>query len=441
MSLGPNMVWYGGLSKRGIRLGLETEEELLERLGRPQDGIRFVHVAGTDGKGSVSAMIESILRESGFAVGAFTSPEILSITECIRFCGSDIDERDLEQVMGVVREAAEAMRDEGVECTSFEVLTAAALVFFRTVGAEMAVMEVGMGGRLDSTNVISPEVTVINNIGMEHIAFLGSTIGEIASEKAGIMKPGVPCVTMNGDEVFSVLERHAAEVGCPIRRIVADDVDVVSNGPASVMMEYNGELFEVGLPGRFQARNAALAMEGVRLLPDYEERIALHVANGLATVAWPCRMQKLLADPVIVDVTHTVDGARCLRSDIEEIYGSVVLVIGMLNDKDADGVVSELAPMCSAIYVTQPDSPRALPCEDLAETVRRHGRVDGVFRTIGEAMEAALDGRGDDNVLVTGSFRMAEGVLRWMAERSSRFSTRSQRSTWAERILAATRRV
>ena len=441
MSLGPNMLWYGGLSKRGIRLGLETEEELLERLGRPQDGIRFVHVAGTDGKGSVSAMIESILRESGFAVGAFTSPEILSITECIRFCGSDIDERDLEQVMGVVREAAEAMRDEGVECTSFEVLTAAALVFFRTVGAEMAVMEVGMGGRLDSTNVILPEVTVINNIGMEHIAFLGSTIGEIASEKAGIMKPGVPCVTMNGDEVFSVLERHAAEVGCPIRRICAVDVEVVSNGPASVMMVYNGELFEVGLPGRFHARNAALAMEGVRLLPDYEERIALHVADGLATVAWPCRMQKLLADPVIVDVTHTVDGARCLRSDIEEIYGSVVLVIGMLNDKDADGVVSELAPMCSAIYVTQPDSPRALPCEDLAETVRRHGRVDGVFRTIGEAMEAALDGRGDDNVLVTGSFRMAEGVLRWMAERSSRFSTRSQRSTWAERILAATRRV
>ncbi len=441
MSLGPNMLWYGGLSKRGIRLGLETEEELLERLGRPQDGIRFVHVAGTDGKGSVSAMIESILRESGFAVGAFTSPEILSITECIRFCGSDIDERDLEQVMGVVREAAEAMRGEGVECTSFEVLTAAALVFFRTVGAEMAVMEVGMGGRLDSTNVISPEVTVINNIGMEHIAFLGSTIGEIASEKAGIMKPGVPCVTMNGDEVFSVLERHAAEVGCPIRRIAADDVDIVSNGPASVMMEYNGELFEVGLPGRFQARNAALAMEGVRLLSDYEGRIAPHVADGLATVAWPCRMQKLLADPVIVDVTHTVDGARCLRSDIEEIYGSVVLVIGMLNDKDADGVVSELAPMCSAIYVTQPDSPRALPCGDLAETVRRHGRVDGVFRTIGEAMEAALDGRGDDNVLVTGSFRMAEGVLRWMADRSSRFSTRSRGSTWAERILAATRRV
>lgn len=440
MSLGPNLLWYGGLSKRGIRLGLESEEELLERLGRPQDRMRFIHVAGTDGKGSVSAMIESILRESGFRVGAFTSPEILSVNECIRFCGSDIDERDLEQVMGVVREAAEAMRAEGVECTSFEVLTAAALVFFDTVGAEMAVMEVGMGGRLDSTNVVSPEVTVINNIGMEHVRFLGSTIGEIALEKAGIMKPGVPCVTMNPDDVYEVLERHAREVGCPITRITADDVRVITNGPASVMMEYRGEVREVGLPGRFQARNAALAMEGVRLLSDYESRIAEHVSDGLANVAWPCRMQKLLADPVIVDVTHTVDGARCLRSDVSEIYGSVVLVLGMLSDKDADGVSAELLPVCSKVFVTQPESPRAMPCERLAEIVSKHGRVDGVFHSMGEAMEAALDARGEDNVLVTGSFRMAEGVLRWMAARSSRYSTPSQRSTWAERILAATRR-
>lgn len=440
MSLGPNLLWYGGLSKRGIRLGLESEEELLERLGRPQDRMRFIHVAGTDGKGSVSAMIESILRESGFRVGAFTSPEILSVNECIRFCGSDIDERDLEQVMGVVREAAEAMRAEGIECTSFEVLTAAALVFFDTVGAEMAVMEVGMGGRLDSTNVVSPEVTVINNIGMEHVRFLGSTIGEIALEKAGIMKPGVPCVTMNPDDVYEVLERHAREVGCPITRITADDVRVITNGPASVMMEYRGEVREVGLPGRFQARNAALAMEGVRLLNDYESRIAEHVSDGLANVAWPCRMQKLLADPVIVDVTHTVDGARCLRSDVSEIYGSVVLVLGMLSDKDADGVSAELLPVCSKVFVTQPESPRAMPCERLAEIVSKHGRVDGVFHSMGEAMEAALEARGEDNVLVTGSFRMAEGVLRWMAARSSRYSTPSQRSTWAERILAATRR-
>ncbi len=441
MSLGPNLLWYGGLSKRGIRLGLESEEGLLERLGRPQDRMRFVHVAGTDGKGSVNAMVESILRESGFAVGAFTSPEILSITECIRFCGTDIDERDLEQVMGVVREAAEEMSAEGVECTSFEVLTAAALVFFDTVGAEIAVMEVGMGGRLDSTNVVMPDVTIINNIGMEHIGFLGSTIDEIATEKAGIMKPGVPCVTINPDNVYDVLERHAAEVGCPLTRVMADDVRVISNGPASVMMEYRGEVCEVGLPGRFQARNAALAMEGVRLLPDYNERIAEHVSDGLATVTWPCRMQKLLADPVIVDVTHTVDGARCLRSDISEVYGSVVLVIGMLSDKDAEGVVRELLPVCSRVYVTQPESPRAMPCGTLAEAVSRHGRVDGVFGTIGEAMDVALDSRGDENILVTGSFRMAEGVLRWMAARSSRFSTRSRGSTWAERILDAIRRV
>lgn len=440
MSLGPNMLWYGGLAKRGVRLGLESEEELLERLGRPQDSMRFVHVAGTDGKGSVSAMVESILRESGFAVGAFTSPEILRINECVRFCGRDIEDADLEQVMGVVRVQADAMLAEGRECTSFEVLTAAALVYFRTLGAEIAVMEVGMGGRLDSTNVIVPEVTVINNVGMEHVRFLGSTIGEIAMEKAGIMKPGVPCVTMNGDDVYAVLEKHASDVGCPIDRVRAEDIRVISNGASSVRMEYRGTVYDIGLPGRFQARNAALALEGVRRLGDYDERISGHVHDGLENVSWPCRLQKLPADPIIVDVTHTVDGARCVRSDIREIYGQVTLVIGMLSDKDADGVARELAPVCSKVFVTQPDSPRAMPAETLAERFSRHGRVDGVFPSIAMAMAAAEESRGDGNILVTGSFRMAEGVLRWMAARSSRYSTYSQRSTWAERIRAATRR-
>lgn len=439
MSTGPNMLWYGGLSRRGVRLGLESEEELLERLGRPQDSMRFVHVAGTDGKGSVSAMVESILREAGYAVGAFTSPEILRINECIRFRGEDIGDADLEQVMGEVRAAAESLSAEGVECTSFEVLTAAALVFFRTISAEIAVMEVGMGGRLDSTNVIRPEVTIINNIGMEHIAFLGTTIGEIALEKAGIMKPGVPCVTMNGDAVCEVLEAHAREVGCPLARVRGEDVTVLSSEPDSVRMEYGGEVFTVGLPGRHQARNAALAIEGVRRLPD-AGRIEPHVHDGLEGVCWPCRMQKLLADPIILDVTHTVDGAECLNLDVAEIYGEVVLVIGMLSDKDADGVARTIAPVCSRVYVTQPDSPRAMSAGELAEVFSRYRVVDGAYGSIPEAMEAALEGRGDGNVLVTGSMRMAEGVLRWMAARSSRYSTRSPRSTWGERILAATRR-
>ncbi|MDO5852998.1 MAG: folylpolyglutamate synthase/dihydrofolate synthase family protein [Thermoplasmata archaeon] len=441
MALGSNALWYGGLSRKGVKLGLDNEEELLERLGRPQDRIRFVHVAGTDGKGSVCAMMESVLREAGFRVGAFTSPEILAVNECIRIDGCEIEDRDFEQVMGVVREQAEAMAAEGRECTSFEVLTAAALVFFGTVSADIAVMEVGMGGRLDSTNVIMPEVTVINNVSLEHTAFLGGTIREISAEKAGIMKPGVPCVTMNPDDVYGVLESHARAVGCPIRRVMAEDVRVLENSPDSVQMEYGGVVHTVGLPGRHQARNAALAIEGLAMLPDFEERIAPVLSDGLADVSWPCRMQKLMADPIIVDVTHTVSGAECLSADIAEIYGDVVLVIGMLSDKDADGVSAELAKVASAVFVTQPDSPRARPAEDLASIVSEHVRVDGVHRSVAEAMEAAMEARGDANVLVTGSFRMAEGVLRWLQTRSSRYSTGSRGSTWAERILAATRRV
>ena len=440
MSSGPNMAWYAGLSGRGMRLGLEDETELLERLGRPQDGIRMIHVAGTDGKGSVCAIMEAVLRESGYSVGMFTSPEILRINECIRIGGLEIEDADLEQILGVVREQAEAMAAEGKPCTAFEVLTAAAILFFHTVSAEIAIMEVGMGGRLDSTNVIRPEVTVINNVGLEHTKFLGSTIQEIASEKAGIMKPGVPCVTMNPDPVYDVIRRRAEEIGCPLRRVMADDIHVISMGAESVDMEYGGTVYSVELPGRHQARNAILAVEGLSELSDYDERISPNIHSGLESVMWPCRMQKLMADPIIVDVTHTVGGAACLREDISEIYGDIVLVIGMLADKDPDGVMRELSPVCSKVFVTEPRSPRARPAEQTAEMVSKHHKVDGVFPELSDAMDAAMDSRGDSNILVTGSFRMAEGVLRWLAERSFRSLTFSRRSTWAERIRDATRR-
>lgn len=440
MSSDPNMAWYAGLSGRGMRLGLEDEIELLERLGHPQDGIRLIHVAGTDGKGSVCAIMEAVLRESGYSVGMFTSPEILRMNECIRIGGLEIEDADLEQILGMVRVQADAMAAEGKPCTSFEVLTAAALLFFRMVSAEIAIMEVGMGGRLDSTNVIRPEVTVINNIGLEHTRFLGSTIEEIASEKAGIMKSGVPCVTMNPDPVFDVIRMRAEEIGCPLRRVMAEDVKVISMGAESVDMEYRGTVYSVELPGRHQARNAVLAIEGLSELGDYEERILPNIHRGLESVMWPCRMQKLMADPIIIDVTHTVGGAACLCEDISEIYEEVVLVIGMLDDKDVDGVMRELAPVCSKVFVTEPASPRARSAESTAEVVSRHHAVDGTFSSLADAMEAAMEARGDSNVLVTGSFRMAEGVLRWLAERSFRFSTSSRRSTWGERILDAARR-
>ena len=415
-----NIAWLDGLTRRGIKPGLENTEELLKRIGDPREGMRYVHVAGTDGKGSVCAMVESILKASGLRVGAFTSPHIMRVNECIRIDGEEIPHRDLVQMIGMLRPHVEAMAAEGRECTNFEVLTVLALKYFSLVSADISVIEVGMGGRLDSTNVITPEVCVINNIGMEHTEYLGDTIEKIALEKAGIMRPGVPCVTMNPDEVYRVLEARAAEVGCPLVRVMDTDAQVMASWPDCVDMVYKGESYTVALPGRHQARNASLAIEAVAALPEFDETISEHVREGLETVSWPCRMQKLMAEPVIVDVTHTMNGARCLHSDISEIYGKVVLVLAMLSDKDIEGVSRELAPVAGKVYAASPDSPRAAPAERVAGILSEYCHVDGVFPTVGEAMDAALEDRDDMNVLVTGSFRTAEDALKWLQSRYAR---------------------
>ncbi len=400
----------------------------------------MIHVAGTDGKGSVCAMVESILRESGFSVGTFTTPELVAVNECIRFCGNDIGDDELESVLGIVRGVSDGMASEGRTCTSFEVLTATALKFFETVGAEFAVIEVGMGGRLDATNVIIPEVSVINNIGLEHTAFLGYTIEEVAFEKAGIMKPGVPCVTCNKGAALEVLEAYSKDIGCPLITLDSDDAKVVLMHPDKVEIDYRDVVYEVGIPGTHQGINAALAMEAVALLDDYHDSIEEHVYDGLANAFIPCRMQKLMADPIVVDVTHTVGGAKCLASDIAQIYGDVTLVLGMLCDKDVDGICRELAPVCSRVIVTKPDSPRAMSEGMVADAMSTYREVDGVYPSMMSAMDAAMEMRGDDVILVTGSFRMAEGVLRWLSTRSSRYSIYCQRSTWAERTLGVIRK-
>ena len=411
------MAWFENLGSRGIKLGLDNMTELLERLGNPQEGVRFVHVAGTDGKGSVCAMIESILNASDIRAGAFTSPHIQKLTQCIRLAGEDISDADLIDILSRVRPCVEDMASEGKVCTSFEVLTACALLYFKLVSVEIAVVEVGMGGRMDSTNVIVPEVSVINNIGMEHTAYLGNTIEEIAFEKAGIMKPDVPCVTINDGPALEVLMRRSEEIGAPLTQVSASEVEVVNSRPDAIEMIYRGELFEVALPGRHQAGNAALAIGAVSLLRDYEERIREHVVEGLATVSWPCRMQKMMAMPIVVDVTHTLAGAKCLARDVSEIYGKVVLVIGMLSDKDLDGVSRELAPIAERVFVTAPDSPRAASPEMMADVMSKYHDDVTVVPTVADAMEAAMECREDLNVLVTGSFRTAEDVLRWFQER------------------------
>ena len=401
--------WLESLSVRGIRPGLENIRNLLDALGEPQRTGRFIHVTGSDGKGSVCCMIESILRAAGYRVGMFTSPHILSVTECIRIDGKNISEALLERYLLQVRFAADAI---GCECTNFEALTACALAAFRNEGTEINIIEVGMGGRLDSTNVLEPDVTVINNIGMEHTQYLGPDIESITAEKAGIMKPGVPCVTINTGKALEVIKGHADELGCPLIVIDPEDVDVTGCHPDHTMVRYDCNTYRIGLPGSFQGRNAALAVETVLALKDASS-IRHFIPIGLDMAKWPARMEKLDDLPLILDVTHTAKGAECLVKDIGAIYGKVILVTAMLGDKDLNGVAKLLSPIADKVLVSSPDSPRAAPSEELAAYYRKYHDDVTVYGTVGEAVDAALGMGG--TVLVTGSFRTAEDCLRWLA--------------------------
>ncbi len=415
--------WLDSLQSRGIKPGLDNIKRLLDGLGRPHDRYRTIHVAGSDGKGSVCCILESILRESGLKVGMFNSPHILKINECIRINGKDIDDNllnnALEKVMGVSEEG-------DIPCTSFEALTACAFLAFSEAKVDIAVIETGMGGRLDSTNVIEPEVTVINNISLEHTAFLGDTIEKIATEKAGIMRPGVPCVTIE-NEGSKVIERYAEELGCPITVIRPEDIRIINSSPYGLEFSYKGEDYIVSMPGRYQGRNAAVAIEAIRKLKD-ADNVEAHIREGLRKARWPYRMEKLDGCPIVLDVTHTERGSECLKQDIQEIYGKVILVTAMLDDKDLEGVATNLSPIASKVYVSAPNSPRAASAERLAECYRRHHDDVTVCNTVGEAMKQAL--KNDGTILVTGSFRTAEDCLRWLGKmRWSRFSTYCPRTT------------
>ena len=405
------MRWFEGLSSKGIRPGLENISTLLDDLGSPQKGLRTIHVAGSDGKGSVCCMLESILSAAGFKVGMFTSPHIIRVNESIRIGGKDISDGELEKLLSDVRESYEST---GCGCTSFEVLTACALTAFRRGCVDVAIVEVGMGGRLDATNVVEPEVTVINNISLEHTAYLGPTIREISYEKAGIMKPGIPCVTMNVGDALDVIRERSEELGCPLTCVDPEDLDILRKDAGSLLIRYCSKTYCVGLPGGFQGRNAALAIETVRAMRDHEH-IEHFIGIGLETAEWPCRMQKIAGLPLTVDVTHTKKGAEYLMRDVGDLYGKVTLVTAMLSDKDLEGVAELLSRIAVRVYVSAPDSPRAADKDQLASFYRRYHDDVTVFDTVGDAVETAL--KNEEMVLVTGSFRTAEDCLRWLGTR------------------------
>ena len=410
--------WLYGLSVHGIKLGLTNTTELLKRLGNPQNSFRKIHVAGTDGKGSTSAMMASILKEPGFKTGLYTSPHIIQFNERISINGENISDEDVRTLVSVIRPIVEDMRNDDMQCTFFEVTTAMAFLYFRENDIDYAVLEVGMGGRFDATNVIVPDVSVITTISMEHTEYLGDTLEKIATEKAGIIKQRVPVVTNNEGTPYDMIFKTAMENGSQLFKV--PEPQSVTVGPDCTSFTYKGEEYKVGIPGRYQAYNACLAIEAMNQLP-YASKVILHIHDGLAKTRWPCRMQKLEDLPIILDVTHTKVGSKALAENISEIYGKVTVVFGVLSDKDISGIIENLSTIASKMIITRPISERSARLKKVVRAAK--GKMDNVIvePNIGKAFDRGMKIRGDEMMLVTGSFIMAEDALKWLKRTSAGF--------------------
>jgi len=427
--------WLYKFVLHGIKLDLENTTILLKKLGDPQNKMKHIHVGGSDGKGSISSCIASVLISSGIKTGLYTSPHIEQFNERITVNGVMITDEEIEELYVQMKECVAEMEAEGRSPTFFEVTTAMAFLYFMKKGVEYAVIEVGMGGRLDSTNVILPEVCVIGNISMEHQEYLGDTIEKIAFEKAGIIKPGVPCVTLNEDPAFGVLKKAAEERGAPLIRIDPKDisVDLISEDGAEFL--YKEERYKVSIPGIRQADNASMAIEAVSKLKIYGQCVRCNLKKGLKDVRWPCRMEKIGPLPLIFDVSHTAAGSKALASDISFLYGKVDVVIGMLKDKDIQGMAESLSKVSDWVYVAGLETERTADPEDLKKAFARCSKEVLVCGSMHEAMDQAMSSRREGrNILVTGSFYTAEEAISWLRRTYPGYWTYSQRSTAKEHI-------
>jgi len=409
------------------KFNLENITVLMERLGRPDRTYPIVHIAGTNGKGSTAAFLESILRAAGFRTGLNTSPHLERINERIRINGEEVSDQIFAETFTRVQEVIEELLAAGrleAHPTYFECVTALAFEVFARERVEFAVVEVGLGGRLDATNIVRPQVSVITRIDFDHENYLGHSLEEIAREKAGIVKAGVPVATAPQlPEVREVLRGKARELDATIVD-TGEDFDlqreIAEAGCARALARARarGEAVRLapGLPGRFQLENALNAAATARLLQARGYRITnQNIEQGIRSTEWPGRLERLQAGPdVYLDGAHNPGAARELAQFLEENFARrrVYLIFGAMRDKSVDEMTGILFPLASEVIFTQPGTPRAVSANQLADLAGHHAARYTVIRDAEEALESALaKARSDDAVFVTGSLYLV-GQLR-----------------------------
>lgn len=385
----------------GSKPGLERTEALLNAIGNPEKELRFIHVVGTNGKGSTSAMTASMLTAAGKRTGLYTSPYLRRFHERMSVDGEEITDEELAEVTRFVGEKADGLAQHPTE---FELVTCIALEFYRRRKCDIVVLEAGMGGRLDSTNAIpAPEVVVITNIGLDHTGVLGDTVEAIAAEKAAVIKPGCSVVLYRQrSSVMAVVEQVCAMQKAQLCVAGTEELELLSDTLEGQRIRWSGMELTLPLLGEHQRHNAAVALKVMEMLGEKWGITQEAVAAGLASACWPGRFELLCQSPrFIVDGGHNPQCAGAIAANLGRYFPNepVTILMGVLADKDF-GLVCDLVAPCAGRFVTvTPDSPRALPAEELAAYLARYGKPVSVASSVEEGVAMACAQAGECGVV------------------------------------------
>ncbi|MDR1589821.1 MAG: bifunctional folylpolyglutamate synthase/dihydrofolate synthase [Oscillospiraceae bacterium] len=395
MGIDETLAYIHSVKWQGSKPGLGRTRELLAALGNPEKKLKFVHVAGTNGKGSVCACVASVLTGAGYVTGLYTSPHLASFNERMQTDGEMITDAELELLTEKIRPFADAMADSPTE---FEIITAIAMSFFVMKMCDIVVLETGLGGELDSTNVVgTPEVAVITAIGLDHTAELGATLADIAAAKAGIIKPGGIVAVYGGQrETDAVFETRCRDVGASLR--MTDFSRLTVRGVSLDAIRFDFEpIKDIKLPliGSYQPKNAALAITALECLRERGYNISDgDIARSLGAVRWPGRFEVLCREPLfILDGAHNAHGMEATAESLSGISGErgFVFIVGVMADKDVVGMMDCIAPLAREFIATRPPVPRAMDPRALAELLGRYGAPVTVRERVGDAVSLAFE--------------------------------------------------
>ena len=410
------LAYIHAVSWKGSVPGLSRITELMRRLGDPQLGTKYIHIVGTNGKGSTAAMLSSILTRAGYRTGLYISPFIIDFRERMQIGGEMISREELAAITEYIRPFAETMEDKPTE---FEMITAIALFWFAKRGCDIVILEAGMGGEFDATNVIpAPEAAVFTNIGLDHTEYLGSTVEAIAATKAGILKPGCAAVLYpNAPSVEAVIRERCDALGVPLTVADPDALIPLSHSLEGQRLSWRAQIIDLPLLGDHQRKNASVVLAVVEVLRTRGWEIPeAALLDGIRTVRWPGRFEVLRRDPLfILDGGHNPQCMEALLQTAEDYLAgkSLTVITGVLADKDYAAMYDRTAVLADRFFTLTPPNPRALSAEDLAAWLSRYGKPVTACKSVEEAVRAALSATpADGAVLAYGSLYLAAEIRR-----------------------------